>query len=114
MKRNGWHISENTDSYVLARQWPPRFDISAMSEFPPAKASRLARQVRQDLWRKFQHLRGFSPVVEISTTKVGMTVRAGGRLTGRAPRDAENQIKELLDSPAHRARWLTWAAEGAR
>ena len=113
MKRNGWHIHQEPGRYVLARQWPPRFDVSAASEFPPARASRLARQIRQDLWRTLQHLRGFSPVVEASVTEGGVTVRAGGRLAGRTPQGTEDRIQDLLDSPAHRARWLAWAGEDA-
>lgn len=111
MRRNGWHIHEEEGRYVLARQWPPRFDVSAQSAFPAVRPSRLARQIRQDLWRRFQHLRGFSPVVEVSATESGTFVIAGGRLSGRAPQDTQDRIQDLLDSPAHRARWLNWAGE---
>lgn len=113
MKRNGWYINHDADQFVLARHWPPRFDVSAQSAFPPAEPSRLARQIRQDLWREFRHLRGFSPVVKVAATEHGVSVRAGGRLMSRAPRDTESRIQNLLDSPAHRLRWLKWAGKGA-
>ncbi|WP_323771387.1 hypothetical protein [Antarctobacter sp.] len=113
MRRNGWHTHEQDGCYVLARHWPPLFDVAAVSGFPPARASRLARQIRQDLWRKFQHLRGFSPVVEVAATEDGVIVRAGGRLSGRTPPGTEGRIRDLLDSPAHRARWMVCAGEDA-
>lgn len=113
MRRNGWHVLEEEGRYVLARQWPPRFDVAATSGFPPVRAARLARQIRQDLWRKFQHLRGFSPVVEIAATECGVIVRAGGRLSGRTPAETESRIRDLLDDPALRARWMVCAGEGA-
>lgn len=113
MRRNKWHIHEEEGRYVLARQWPPRFDVVATSGFPPVRPARLARQIRQDLWRKYQHLRGFSPVVEVAVTENGVIVRAGGRLFGRTPPGTEAGILDLLDSPAHRARWIVCAGEGA-
>lgn len=111
MKRDAWHIRNAPGHYVLARHWPPRFDVSAVSDFPPVRPSRLARHIRQDLWRALQGLRGFSPVIQIDAAEDGVTVRAGGRLQGRAPQGTESRIRDLLDSPAHRARWLRWAGE---
>lgn len=109
--RGGWYESSGARGYVLARRWPPRFDVSATGRFPPARRGRLARQIRQDLWRRFQGLRGFSPVIQIAYVGDGLIVRAGGRLEGRVPRSTESLIQDLLDSPRHRARWLTWAGQ---
>jgi hypothetical protein len=110
--RGGWYAHQGASIYVLARQWPPRFDVAADSVFPPVRPGRLAQQIRQDLWRAFQGLRGFSPVIEVRATDCGeLTVRAGGRLSGRASSDLETRIQDLLNSPAHRARWLSWAGE---
>jgi|SRR6056297_919037 len=108
--RGGWFACRDGARYVLARQWPPRFDVAATSAFPPVRRGRLAQQIRQDLWREVRGLRGFSPVIQIDAPASGqMIVRAGGRLEGGAPAGLRDRIKDLLDSPAHRARWLTWA-----
>lgn len=111
MKRNGWHIKQDDTSYTLTRQWPPRFDVSASTSFPPARKSRLARQIRQDLWRTFQGLRGFSPVVQIDAEECHLVVTAGGRVDGRIPSGLSFEIQALLDSPSHRMRWINWAQE---
>lgn len=112
--RGGWYEARSGAAYVLARHWPPRLDVVATGSFPPVRRGRLARQIRQDLWRALQGLRGFSPVIEIDAAEAGLVVRAGGRLAGPAPAGVELRIKDLLDSPGHRARWLAWAGEGAR
>lgn len=112
--RGGWYELRSDAGYVLARHWPPRLDVVATGDFPPVRRGRLARQIRQDLWRMLQGLRGFSPVIEVDATACGLRVRAGGRLVAPAPSGVESRIKDLLDSPGHRARWLTWAGEGAR
>lgn len=114
--RGGWYEARQADSYVLARQWPPRFDVVASGTFPPVRRGRLARQIRQDLWRAFKHLRGFSPVVQVDATESGVLVSAGGRIIPSQPIPSQmvSEIQALLDSPAHRARWLAWAQGGTR
>ncbi len=112
MTRLRWHVRAEGGRYTLARRWPPRFDVSATSAFPPARPDRLARQVRQDLWRLLRGLRGFSPVIQIDATEVGLSLRAGGQVA-RCPAGTEARIQALLDDPAHRARWLSWARERA-
>ncbi|WP_425073081.1 hypothetical protein [Sagittula sp. S175] len=107
--RGGWIEQRTEEGYILARHWPPRFDISASTELPPLRAARLARQVRQDLWRALKSLRGFSPVVEIRFTKHGLAVTAGGRVEGRAPHGIESLVQAVLDDPARRSRWQSWA-----
>ncbi len=113
MSRKRWHIDVQEGCYTLARHWPPRFDVEARAVFPAARPGRLAQQIRQDLWRKFQHLRGFSPVIQISeqTGADGLIVRAGGRVMRPLPAETANWITALLENPAHRARWISWAQE---
>lgn len=110
--RGGWFAVSSEGEYTLARQWPPRFDFGVVSDFPPVNAKRLAHQIRQDLWRKLQGLRGFSPVVSVYVTEAGLNVRAGGRIIGRLPNGTEALVQDLLNDPALRARWIRWA--GAR
>ncbi len=108
--KGGWHEARAAGSYTLARQWPPRFDVSADARFPAVRRGRLARQIRQDLWRALKGLRGFSPVIQIAAAEDGLTVTAGGRLPTNVP-GVETQIRDLLQDPAHRARWIAWAKE---
>lgn len=113
--RGGWHELRDGARFTLARHLPARFDVSAEACLPLARASRLARQIRQDLWREFRGLRGFSPVILIDVREEGVCVKAGGQFLVSAPVPAylSDRIQALLDSPAHRARWLTWARERA-
>lgn len=110
MSRDLWHSDSTDGVYTLARHWPPRFDFAVEAEFPPLRADRLAQQVRQDMWRALQRLRGFSPVIEVTQTEGGLRLRAGGRHMGPVPQKARDQLAELLADPARRARWARWAA----
>lgn len=110
MARDGWHILREDGGLTLARQLPARFDVSAMSDFPMCDASRLARQVRQDMWRVLRRVRGVSPVVRVEHVGDGLKVTAGGRL----PRQSQaasiaTRLDDLLSDPGLRARWLSWA-----
>ncbi len=109
--RRGWHEVREGTQLTLTRHLPARFDVLAETTLPPARRGRLARQIRQDLWRELRGLRGFSPVILIDATEEGVTVKAGGQflVRGAVPKNLSNRIQALLDSPAHRARWLTWA-----
>ncbi|PYG30048.1 hypothetical protein [Pelagimonas varians] len=113
--RGGWYELREGAQFTLSRHLPARFDVQAEAVFPPALRGRLARQIRQDLWRELRGLRGFSPVILVSTTEEGMTVTAGGQflVPGSVPKNLSNRIQSLLDSPAHRARWLKWAKRRA-
>lgn len=114
MGRAGWHILREKGALTLARQLPPRFDVAAEANFPPARKGRLAHQIRQDLWRCLQHLRGFSPVVRVEEDGMRLKVRAGGAVHARTfPKaQVEARIAALLSDPAHRARWLAHAKQG--
>ena len=106
-----WHILRDPGALTLARHLPPRFDVAAEAAMPPMRKGRLARQIRQDMWRALRHLRGFSPVVRVEEVSAGLHVTAGGRVAARVfPKAAaEARIAELLADPAHRARWARHA-----
>jgi hypothetical protein len=106
-----WHILREGRVLTLARHLPPRFDVAAETVLPRANARRLAHQVRQDMWRALQNLRGFSPVVRVEDGDRHMTLIAGGRVSGRAPADTNRRIANVLEAPANRARWLRHAGE---
>ncbi len=108
MKRNRWHSVQNGGDYTLSRRLPAKFDVFAIEKFPFVNKRKLALQVRQDLWRELRGLRGFSPVIHISTTSEGLLLKAGGECA-KFPPDTESRIKSLLENPKKRARWLAWS-----
>lgn len=113
MRRNHWHMARAGGGVVLARG-PARFDVSAETVLPAAPAARVAHQVRQDVWRALQRLRGFSPVVSVQPSEKGLTVVAGGAVAGAIPPETGAEIAAVLENPANRARWLAHARRGRR
>jgi len=111
MRRDEWHILRDAGSLTMARHLPVRFDVAARTVLPGRSRLRMARQVRQDLWRALRSLRGFSPVVRVSATGAGLVVTAGGRVEGPLARSAvEARIDALLSDPVCRSRWSGWAS----
>ena len=111
--RGNWHELRDGHSYTLTRHLPARFDVSACAVFPVLRRGRLARQIRQDMWRMLQDLRGFSPVVQVSSHQDGLLVRAGGRVMGRAS-GVEARIHDFLNDPNRRARWIVCARKAGQ
>ena len=85
IKRGNWFEIYDGPCFTLARRLPARFDISREISMPLMSAPRLARQIRQDIWRKLQSIRGFLPVVEITDRGAHLHIRAGGELACPAP-----------------------------
>ncbi|WP_276716672.1 hypothetical protein [Pseudooceanicola nitratireducens] len=116
MTRNTWHMARDADTLTLARHLPARFDVVARADLSGdagLSLGRLAYQVRQDVWRGLQRVRGFSPVVRVTRAAHGVTIEAGGRLAApRAAGGAEAALSDILTNPANRARWMTQAAKG--
>lgn len=111
-KADAWHVECCADRYVLSRRWPAVFDFSVTRDVPVMDRARLARQVRQDVWRALQQMRGFAPVVRIEQAGEGLRVTAGGAVAGRFDRSrAEEAVAGVLDCPRRRARWTRWAAK---
>lgn len=132
-----WRITHQDDvARIAPARGPDRMDLAIHAAWDaPALAEgaslgryriALARQIRQDLWRALQDVRGFAPVVEIASDHSGqggseagavrVLVTAGGRLdVPQAPRAAmEADIRSLLEEPAARARRQRHAALRAR
>ena len=114
MSRRGFHILREDDVTIVTRHLPPRFDIHASAEFPYVSPVRLAQQIRQDLWRMLQKLRGFSPVVRVEQAGDALVVTAGGRVMKPVRNDANRCIAALLHDAARRKRWIDWARERAQ
>ncbi|WP_108262609.1 hypothetical protein [Mangrovicoccus ximenensis] len=106
-----WQVTRDTGCVTLSRPGRARFDVGAAAEFPALRPVVLAHEIRKDLWRMLQDLRGFSPVVEIRVAAPGLAVRAGGMLAGqgRLAPGIEERIAGLLADPQKRARWIAHA-----
>ncbi|MEM1130010.1 MAG: hypothetical protein AAGH83_05735 [Pseudomonadota bacterium] len=112
MSARGWHILRNGAVVTLARHLPPRFDIAAETRFPAGlRPAVLAHELRKDLWRLLQKIKGFSPVIRVVEDDAGLVVRAGGAILGGGPIAAgsTDRIASLLDTPVLRARWIAHA-----
>lgn len=117
--RTAWHLQRDGAVLVLSRRLPARFDLSAATVLRagdhPVSRARLAHQIRQDVWRCLQDMRGFRPVVQITRDAVAgaLHVVAGGALEaqpGSAARGrAEALLADMLADPARQSRWLRHA-----
>ena len=76
-----WAIEQSDTHVLVTRRKPVRWDISAKVEFPPCHPLRLAHQIRQDMFRDLQKIKGFCPAVEI-TLSDPFIVKAGGEYRG--------------------------------
>ena len=78
---------------------------------PLMSAPRLAHQIRQDMWRKLQSIRGFLPVVEITHRGAHLHIRAGGELACPAPFERSgDRIFDVLSNRDNQRRWAGFAA----
>ncbi len=112
MRRSGWHILQEGGVLTLCRQTPARLDVAVTVALPSADPLRLAQQIRQDMWRAVQNVRGFSPVVQVEPHAEGLLVTAGGRVAGRVPGNLASEIKAVLEDEVKRSRWLRYARSG--
>lgn len=111
MSRNRWHILREGDSLTVTRALPVRFDVAAETTLPDGGRLRLAQQVRQDLWRTLQALRGFAPAVRVTRRGDACEILAGGRVEGAHDKaSVDARIAEMLSDPDLRARWSVFAA----
>lgn len=110
----GWHILREEGALTLARHLPVRFDFAVTATLGDGDPAKLAHQIRQDLWRALQRVRGFSPVIRLEPLPGGWSVTAGGR-TPRPLADTERaRAKAVLDSARNRARWARFACNTGR
>ena len=105
---NTWLIDKTDDYVLVTRRKPVRWDISAQTTFPRCHPLRLAHQIRQDVWRQLQRIKGFCPAVEIKIGEV-LEVRAGGRVLRHVPPGASDKVHALLTDSGIRNRWLAFA-----
>ncbi|MFY1709730.1 hypothetical protein [Tritonibacter scottomollicae] len=109
-----WHISRAEGELTLSRQLPARFDVVATTTLPVGDPMRLAHQIRQDMWRALQRVRGFSPVVRLTRQGEVIRVEAGGRVAAPVAPGLAAEIGAVLACPARRARWVAQAQRSGR
>lgn len=109
-----WHITRGAGEVVLSRQLPARFDVMAATTLPMGDPVRLVHQVRQDLWRALQSVRGFSPVVRAMQEENMIRIEAGGRVAAPVAPGLTSRIADLLACPARRDRWVRHASRTGR
>jgi hypothetical protein len=109
-----WHILREGEAWTLTRALPARFDLSAELWVPRVHPVRLMHQVRQDMWRALQRLRGYSPVVQLCPYNGGWQMRAGGAALPPVSDVWQDRIIQVLGNSDHQARWLrhagSWSA----
>ena len=98
------------DTCLLAKRFPLSFDLLAETNFPVCRPKILALQIRQDIWRLLQNLRGFLPAFEVRVSVFCMHVRAGGQLTCFVHiQSAQIKLQNMLDDPVYRKLWKDYA-----
>lgn len=90
---------------------PVRFDFSAQVMLPRCAKRRLASQIRQDMWRLLQNLRGFSPIVRVEDAGEQLRITAGGRMDRQPfPKgNCEEKLRDMLADRKNAIRWVTFA-----
>lgn len=110
VSRSRWHILREGNALIMTRRLPVRWDVEAETTLPDGGLLRTAQQVRQDMWRALQDLRGFAPIVEVRRSGGQLHLRAGGAVDGKlAQAHVETVISELLSCSDRRARWCRHA-----
>ena len=62
MGATGWHTLREDHAVTVARHLPVRFDLRVSARIAvagPVSLASVAHQIRQDVWRALQRLRGF-------------------------------------------------------
>lgn len=117
MGRMLWHMQRDDTMLRLSRGFPARFDFAAdvvLVDAAHLDRSRIAHQVRQDLWRALQSLRGYRPVIELRKVGNDLHIKAGGSVEGAVPeRYCVERAAAVLSDPSRQARWRLHAARRA-
>ena len=105
-----WMTSDINGEYIMARRLPVHFDLCVETTMPLMSRRKLALQIRQDMWRVLQNLRGFLPAVSVTRAGDGVQVRAGGQFTCPVNLPyAETKLRDMLNDATYRQRWSNFA-----
>jgi len=93
---------------------PDRWDVSVeqtwrVQQHQQVSRRRLARSIRQDIWRALQKVRGFVPRVLVDFSAGVVSVKAGGVLMAGRSIGLEAKIATVLENPSNRDRWTRYA-----
>lgn len=108
----GWTTARTEGAVTVSRAGRARFDLSVETQLAGNALSlgRIAHQIRQDIWRACQNVRGFSPVIRVQAVGNSYHVIAGGQVDDRrGSPHVEQTIEVVLSRPANRNRWVTHA-----
>jgi hypothetical protein len=112
-----WHMLREEGRLTLSRRLPARFDFAAKTVIlggANLRKGRVASNVRQDMWRALQSLRGFAPVIQVQVVGDDLEITAGGAVAGRFPKlQSEARVADVLECPERRARWQRTARKTA-
>jgi hypothetical protein len=113
MAQRNWHMNTIENGLTLSRHRSARFDFSSViliAGGADLRKSRIAHQVRQDLWRALQHLRGYAPVVQVRALGDDLEITAGGEVQGRFPKaNCEDLVAQVLGCKVRQARWARFS-----
>ena len=101
----GWGMQKISGAFLICHYIPVRFDLSVETHFLFLSFRLLASQIREDMQKAMQSLRGFLSAIEIKKGTDDLSALAGGRLNcpvHLAP--VEVCLHELLHGPQIRAR----------
>lgn len=104
-----WHILRDDASWTLSRRLPVEWHIEHEALVPLCHPIRLMHQVRQDVWRSMQSLRGFAPAVSLTPEAGQWRVRAGGAALGTIAPIWVERLVVVLDAADNQARWVRHA-----
>lgn len=110
----GWVETDTGGGVLHARAGAPdRWDVAVSRAWPvpdPVSRRRMARQIRQDIWRALRTARGFTPRVLVASEDSRIHITGGGCIaSGRAAPCLAGRIADILDNPHNRRRWAAHA-----
>lgn len=109
------HILIEGETLTLARRLPIRWDVRCEAHLAGEHLSRrrLALQIRQDIWRACQNVRGFTPLVSVTPVEAGYQVAAGGMVAVQHfPRSSiVARLEDVLSCSENQRRWRGFAAQ---
>ena len=110
MTKGAWHILKRDGVWTMSRMRSQRLDVSAQTWLPRVHPIRLMHQIRQDMWRHLQKVRGFAPLIRLAPDGDGWRVTAGGQVSAMASSHV-TRIEDVLENESFRARWIRCAGE---
>ena len=105
-----WHILWDEPQLTLCRHLPPRFDLRAQTRLPGGDPVRLAHQIRQDIWRRLQSVRGVlagDPPDRRPAHMLGGDRRRAAALPIASA--LTTRLEEVLEDHSTRRRWIRHA-----